>query len=84
MLDFLCALVTVLAAAAFAQFGVTLDTKASAQPTASSNPEVRRTVEGGDQARSPLPGQGPGMKPGAPVVRLPSPGVPTVGRKGGG
>jgi hypothetical protein len=89
MLDFLFTLVTVLAAAAFGQFGVTLDSKPGAQTAA--NPEVRRTVQGGAPAHGPLPsqmsgqmpGQMPGMKAAAHVVRLPAPAVPTVGRKGG-
>jgi hypothetical protein len=78
MLDFLCALVTVMAAAAFAQFGVTLETKPGAN-AAASNPEVHRTVEGGVQGH----GQLPSMKAAAHAVRLPAPAVPSVGRKGG-
>ncbi len=73
MLDFLFAVVTALAAAAFAQFGVTLDTKPG---NAAANPEVHRTVEGGDQSRA--------MNAAARTVRLPTGSVPTVGRKGGG
>jgi hypothetical protein len=76
MLDFLCALVTVLAAAAFGQFGVTLDSKPTNQ---TANPEVRRTVQGGEQGRAQLHA----MNAAAPVVRLPAPPVPNVGRKGG-
>lgn len=83
MLDFLCALVTVLAAAAFGQFGVTLDTRPGNHPAA-ANPEVRRTVQGGDQAQSLVPGQSPAMKASTQVMRLSTPSVPTVGRKGGG
>jgi hypothetical protein len=74
MLDFLFAMVTALAAAAFAQFGVTLDSKPS--NTAAANPEVHRTVEGGDQARA--------MNGATRSVTLPAPRPPNVGRKGGG
>jgi hypothetical protein len=74
MLDFLFAMVTALAAAAFAQFGVTLDTKPG--NTAAANPEVHRTIQGGDQARA--------MNGATRSVTLPATSVPTVGRKGGG
>ena len=73
MLDFLFAMVTALAAAAFAQFGVTLDTKPG---NAAPNPEVHRTVEGGDQARA--------MNGATRSVTLPAAAPPNVGRKGGG
>ena len=76
---------------AFAQFGVSLDSKPGAK-NAAANPEVHRTVQGGDQghAQTPAPmtgemtGQVPILKAGPPVVRLTAPAVPTVGRKGGG
>jgi hypothetical protein len=74
MLDFLCALVTVLAAAAFAQFGVTL--KADDQK---AQPEVHRT----DQEQSRRMPTGPATTTG--YVRLPAPPTPSVspvGQKG--
>jgi hypothetical protein len=74
MLDFLFAMVTALAAAAFAQFGVTLDSKPG--NAAPANPEVHRTIQGGDQARA--------VNAAARSVTLPAPPVPNVGRKGGG
>jgi hypothetical protein len=70
MLDILCAFLTMLAAAAFAQFGVTLKAKDEAR---AAGPEVHRTVH----AQSRMTGSDPS------VVRLQSPPVPQVGQKGG-
>ena len=79
MLDFLYALVTALAAAAFAQFGVTLDTGPGNQ-TAASNHEVHRTVHGGGDPRAPVHA----VNTATNAVGLGAPPVPNVGRKGGG
>jgi hypothetical protein len=76
MIDLICAFVAMLAAAAFAQFGVTLKTHDKA-PT----PEVHRTAS--DHARPPatslMPGGGT-LK--LPSTGLPQPRLPLVGQKG--
>ncbi|HWE45313.1 MAG TPA: hypothetical protein VG407_04720 [Caulobacteraceae bacterium] len=83
MLDFLYTLVTALAAAAFAQFGVTLDSHPGNE-AATAQPEVHRTVPTSDQTGDQTDAPVHARNAATPAVRLPPPTAPSVGRKGGG
>jgi hypothetical protein len=82
MLDFLYTLVTALAAAAFAQFGVTLDSHPGNE-MATAQPEVHRTVPAGARPAPQTHAMNATANTAVRVVRLPQPAAPGVGRKGG-